>query len=83
MELTEEDESGGESGRQLYLVGSPRDPLVSAGALVTESGNVDDINSANELQSSALAGLIAGQSSSVCFPAKFSEFFFVIFFAQK
>ncbi|XP_043280677.1 homeobox protein ARX-like [Venturia canescens] len=71
MNLKDDDESGNEGG-QLFLVGSPRDPLVSAGAIVAGCNTVDDINAANDLQSSSLAGLIAGQSSSVCFPAKFT-----------
>lgn len=80
MNLKDDDESGNEGGGQLFLVGSPRDPLVSAGAIVAGCNTVDDINAANDLQSSALAGLIAGQSSSVCFPAKFSESSFYAFY---
>lgn len=64
-----EDENGTE--RQMYLVGTPRDPLVSSGAIV-ETGGVEEINP-GDLQSSALAGLMGAQSSSVCFPAKFSK----------
>ncbi|XP_011637088.1 homeobox protein aristaless-like isoform X2 [Pogonomyrmex barbatus] len=73
MDLNEEDESGNE-GRQLFLVSAPRDPLVSAGALVASSTSVsDDINQSDDLQSNALTGLIGGaQSTSVCFPAKFT-----------
>lgn len=75
MDLTEEDESGNESGRQLFLVGAPRDPLVSASAIVASAASVsDDINQGDDLQSGALAGLISGaQSTSVCFPTKFSK----------
>ncbi|XP_018306795.1 homeobox protein ARX isoform X2 [Mycetomoellerius zeteki] len=74
MDLNDEDESGNESGRQLFLVGTPRDPLVSAGAIVASSTNVsDDVNQSDDLQSTALTGLIGGaQSTSICFPAKFS-----------
>ncbi|XP_014471952.1 PREDICTED: homeobox protein ARX-like [Dinoponera quadriceps] len=73
MNLNEEDESGNESSRQLFLVGDaiPRDPLVSAGAIVA-SGVPDDISQGDDLQSTALAGLIGAQSSSVCFPTKFT-----------
>ncbi|XP_066597632.1 homeobox protein ARX-like [Prorops nasuta] len=70
MELKEEDESGNEGTRQLFLVGSPRDPLVSSCAVVA-SGTVDDINP-GDLQPSALVGLMDAQSSSVCFPTKFT-----------
>lgn len=71
MDLNEED--GNESGRQL-LVSAPRDPLVSAGAIIPSSTNVsDDVNQGDDLQTTALTGLIAGaQSTSVCFPAKFT-----------
>nr|XP_031832868.1 homeobox protein ARX-like [Nomia melanderi]XP_031832869.1 homeobox protein ARX-like [Nomia melanderi] len=72
MDLKEEDDGGNESGRQLFLVGAPRDPLVSAGAIVASGGVPDEINSGGDLQSTALAGLIGAQSSSVCFPTKFS-----------
>ncbi|XP_015602622.1 homeobox protein ARX [Cephus cinctus] len=72
MELKEEDENVSEAGRQLFLVGTPRDPLVSAGAIVAASGTVDEINPGGDLQTSALAGLMGTQSSSVCFPAKFT-----------
>ncbi|XP_011701853.1 PREDICTED: homeobox protein ARX-like [Wasmannia auropunctata] len=75
MDLNEEDESGNESGRQpLFLVGAPRDPLVSAGAIVASSTSVpDDVGQGDDLQSTALTGLIGGaQSTSVCFPAKFT-----------
>ncbi|XP_043260927.1 homeobox protein ARX-like [Colletes gigas] len=71
MDLKEEDDGGNESGRQLFLVGAPRDPLVSTGAIVASSGAPDEINS-GDLQSTALASLIGAQSSSVCFPTKFS-----------
>lgn len=75
MDLNEEDESGNESGRQLFLVGAPRDPLVSAGTIVTSSTSVpDDVNQDDDLQSTALTGLISSaQSTSVCFPTKFSK----------
>lgn len=71
MDLNEEDESG----RQLFLVGTPRDPLVSAGAIVASSSVPgDDVNQGDDLQSTALTGLIGGaQSTSVCFPTKFSK----------
>ncbi|XP_006611112.1 homeobox protein ARX-like [Apis dorsata] len=72
MDLKEEDESANENSRQLFLVGAPRDPLVSTGAIVASAGAPDEINSAGDLQSTALAGLIGAQSSSVCFPTKFS-----------
>ncbi|XP_043465941.1 aristaless-related homeobox protein-like [Leptopilina heterotoma] len=67
MELKVEDENGTE--RQMFLVGSPRDPLVSTGAIVATGA--EEI-SPGDLQSSALAGLMGAQSSSVCFPAKFT-----------
>ena len=73
MDLKEEDEGGIESGRQLFLVGAPRDPLVSAGAIVGSAGAPDEINPGGDLQSTALAGLIGAQSSSVCFPTKFCK----------
>lgn len=75
MDLNEEDESGNESGRQVFLVGAPRDPLVSAGAIVPSSTSVpDDVNQGDDLQTTTLTGLISGaQSTSVCFPAKFSK----------
>jgi len=75
MDLNEEDESGNESGRQLFLVGAPRDPLVSASTIVASSTSVpDDVNQSDDLQSTALTGLIGGaQSTSVCFPTKFSK----------
>lgn len=76
MDLTEEDESVNESGRQLFLVaGAPRDPLVSSSAIVASAASVpDDINQGDDLQSSALASLIgSAQSTSVCFPTKFSK----------
>lgn len=66
-----EDDNVNDTGR-LYLVGNPRDPLVSAGAIVATCV-ADDINPTMDLQSSALAGLMGAQSSSVCFPAKFSK----------
>jgi len=76
MDLNEEDENVNESGR-LFLVtaGAPRDPLVSAGAIVASAASVpDDINQGDDLQSSALASLIgSAQSTSVCFPTKFSK----------
>lgn len=76
MDLNEEDESVNESGR-LFLVtaSAPRDPLVSAGAIVASAASVpDDINQGDDLQSSALASLIgSAQSTSVCFPTKFSK----------
>lgn len=81
MDLKEEDENT--DNRQLYLVGAARDPLVSTGAIV--DGN-DDINSSGDLQASALAGLMSGQSTSVCFPTKFSKstalqhFYYVFFY---
>lgn len=73
MDLKEEDESGNEGSRQLFLVGAPRDPLVSTGAIVASGGANDEINSGGDLQSTALAGLMSTQSSSVCFPTKFSK----------
>lgn len=74
MDLNEEDESGNESSRQLFLVGAPRDPLVSAGAIVASTGISDDISQGDDLQSTTLAGLIgSAQSTSVCFPTKFSK----------
>ncbi|KAK2577247.1 hypothetical protein KPH14_003391 [Odynerus spinipes] len=72
MDLKEEDESGTEGSRQLFLVGAPRDPLVSTGAIVASGGANDEINSGGDLQSTALAGLMSTQSSSVCFPTKFT-----------
>lgn len=77
MDLKEEDDNQSET-RQLYLVGTPRDPLVSAGSIVDTTN--DDINQNSDLQTSALAGLMAGQSSSVCFPTKFSKFYSIFFF---
>jgi hypothetical protein len=75
MDLNEEDESGNDGDRQLFLVGAPRDPLVSAGAIVASAAGVsDDISQSDDLQSTALAGLIgAAQSTSICFPTKFSK----------
>lgn len=72
MDLKEEDESGNEGSRQLFLVGAPRDPLVSTGAIVASGGANDEINSGGDLQSTALASLMNTQSSSVCFPTKFT-----------
>jgi len=75
MELNEEDESRNESSRQLFLVGAPRDPLVSAGAIVAPTGISDDISQGDDLQSTALASLIGSvQSTSVSFPTKFSKY---------
>lgn len=73
MDLNEEEESGNES--KLFLVGTPRDPLVSAGSIVASSTSIpDDINQVDDLQSTALTGLISSaQSTSVCFPTKFSK----------
>ncbi|RLU22943.1 hypothetical protein DMN91_005221 [Ooceraea biroi] len=72
MELNEEDECGNESSRQLFLVGAPRDPLVSAGAIAASTGIADDVSQGDDLRSTALAGLIgSAQSTSVCFPTKF------------
>ena len=65
-----EDETGNE--RQMYLIGSPRDPLVSTGAIGATGGS-EEINPGGDIQSSALAGMMGAQSSSVCFPAKFSK----------
>ncbi|XP_046480323.1 homeobox protein ARX [Neodiprion pinetum] len=70
MDLKEE-ESVEDNNRQLFLVGTPRDPLVSAGSIITADGTNDDIHS-GDLQSATLAGLMGTQSSSVCFPAKFT-----------
>ncbi|EZA48757.1 Homeobox protein aristaless [Ooceraea biroi] len=73
MELNEEDECGNESSRQLFLVGAPRDPLVSAGAIAASTGIADDVSQGDDLRSTALAGLIgSAQSTSVCFPTKFT-----------
>ncbi|XP_053983782.1 homeobox protein ARX-like [Hylaeus anthracinus] len=72
MDMKEEDDGANESSRQLFLVGAPRDPLVSAGAIVASAGAPDEINPGGDLQSTALASLIGAQSSSVCFPTKFS-----------
>lgn len=70
MDLKEEDEDQ----KQLFLVDgvSPRDPLVSAGAIVATASGQEDLNP-GDLQTSVLAGLMSAQSSSVCFPAKFSK----------
>lgn len=73
MDLNEGDENGNESSRQLFLVGAPRDPLISVSAIVTSGDVPDDINQADDLQSTAFASLINTQSSSVCFPTKFSK----------
>lgn len=73
MELKEDEENVSETSRQLFLVGAPRDPLVSAGAIVASSVTADEMSPGGDLQSSALVGLIGAQSSSVCFPAKFSK----------
>ncbi|XP_048514697.1 homeobox protein aristaless-like 3 isoform X2 [Athalia rosae] len=70
MDLKEE-EAVEENNRQLFLVGAPRDPLVSAGSIITNDVTADDIHS-GDLQSATLAGLMGTQSSSVCFPAKFT-----------
>ncbi|XP_011175204.1 homeobox protein ARX [Solenopsis invicta] len=73
MDLNEEDESGIESGRQLFLVSAPRDPLVSASAIVASSSIPVDVSQGDDLQSTALTSLIGGaQSTSVCFPMKFT-----------
>lgn len=72
MELKDDDNMN-ETSRQMFLVGTPRDPLVSAGAIVATGSNGDEITPGGDLQSSALAGLMAAQSSSVCFPTKFSK----------
>nr|XP_033336324.1 uncharacterized protein LOC117226271 [Megalopta genalis] len=80
MDLKEEDDGGNDSGRQLFLVGAPRDPLVSAGAIVASAGVPDEINPGGDLQSTALAGLIGAQSSSVCFPTKFYRFLLTFLF---
>ena len=69
MDLKEEDEEH----KQLFLVDTPRDPLVSAGAIVATVSAQEDINP-GDLQTSVLAGLMGAQSSSVCFPTKFSKF---------
>lgn len=71
MDLKEE-ESVEDSSRQLFLVGPPRDPLVSAGSIITNDGTTDELHP-GDLQSATLAGLMGTQSSSVCFPAKFSK----------
>lgn len=75
MNLNEEDESGNES-RQLFLVGGAisRDPLVSAGAIVASASVPEDISQGDDLQTTALVGLIGAQSNSVCLPTKFSEY---------
>lgn len=75
MDLNEEDESVNENGRLFLVTDAPRDPLVSAGAIVASAASVpDDINQGDDLQSSALASLIgSAQSTSVCFPTKFSK----------
>ncbi|XP_032457552.1 homeobox protein ARX isoform X3 [Nasonia vitripennis] len=72
MELKEDEENVSETSRQLFLVGAPRDPLVSAGAIVASSITADEMSPGGDLQPSALVGLIGAQSSSVCFPAKFT-----------
>lgn len=71
MDLKDHEDDNPSETRQLFLVGTPRDPLVSAGSIVTTDNGNDEINA--DLQTSALAGLMVGQSSSVCFPAKFSK----------
>ena len=72
MELKDDDDNVSETGRQLFLVGTPRDPLVSAGAIVATGSNGDEM-SPGDLQASALVGLMGAQSSPVCFPTKFSK----------
>ncbi|XP_012276926.1 homeobox protein ARX-like [Orussus abietinus] len=71
MDLKEEEESANDAERQLFLVGPPNDPLVSGGQIVG-SGPSDEINPGGDLQTNALAGLMCSQSSSVCFPVKFT-----------
>ena len=72
MELKDDDNNVNETSRQLFLVGAARDPLVSAGAIVVPGGTNDEL-SPGDLQSGTLVGLMGAQSSSVCFPAKFSK----------
>ncbi|XP_011503714.1 PREDICTED: paired mesoderm homeobox protein 1-like [Ceratosolen solmsi marchali] len=67
-----EDDNISETNRQLYLVDTPRDPMVSASAIVTNSSTCDEISTEGDIQSSAFVGLIGAQSSSVCFPTKFT-----------
>lgn len=70
MDLKEDEAA--EENRQLFLVGTPRDPLVSAGSIIAGDAAQDDIHN-GDLQSATLAGLMGTQSSSVCFPTKFSK----------
>lgn len=69
MDLKAEDDDNVVETRELYLVNTPRDSLVSTDVIVTDNVN-EDIN--NDLSSSTIAGLMAGQSA-VCFPTKFSK----------
>ncbi|XP_057320794.1 aristaless homeobox protein-like [Microplitis mediator] len=70
MDLKAEDDENVVETRELYLVNAnnPRDSLVSTDVIVSDNGN-EDIN--NDLTSSTIAGLMAGQSA-VCFPTKFT-----------
>ncbi|KAJ8679583.1 hypothetical protein QAD02_015370 [Eretmocerus hayati] len=72
MELKENEDNINDASRQLFLVETPRDPLVSAGAIVATSVNGDVEINPGDLQSSALVSLMGTQSPSVCFPTKFT-----------
>lgn len=73
MELKGDSNHQIELSRQLFLIGTPRDPLVSAGAIVASNISSDDINSTEEIQPSSLVSLMEVQSPPVCFPTKFRK----------
>lgn len=77
MDLKAEDDENVVETRELYLVNAnnPRDSLVSTDVIVSDNGN-EDIN--NDLTSSTIAGLMAGQSA-VCFPTKFSKLIIILY----
>lgn len=70
MDLKDSNENPNNESRHLFLVGTPRDPLVSAGAVTTTTAEEIHLG---DPQTSALVSLMGPQSSSVCFPAKFSK----------
>jgi hypothetical protein len=73
MELKSDNDTIRETGTQLFLVDTLRNPMASTGAIVTTDGTGDEINPGGDIQSSSLVGLMDAQSSSVCFPTKFSK----------
>lgn len=74
MELKElnDNDNGNDNSSQLFLVSAPRDPMVSSGTIIsTSSATAEEMNL--DPQSGALVNLMGPQSSSICFPAKFSK----------